>query len=506
MRRQALLVLLLVLRRGFAAEELQLPCVPRDFGFGSVVCVCNASYCDTLPTPILPDVGEALVYTSDVEGARFLKTQHSFLASRNGTGPDVARFTLESTTFQTVLGWGGAFTDAAAKNILDLSPDAQDRLLSSYFSSSGLEYNIGRVNMGGCDFSWRTYTYNDEEGDVELSSFALQPEDTDYKIPVIKRAEAVGGRALRLFASPWTAPKWMKTNNDFVGYGQLRHDMYQPWAEYFVRFLDEYAAQGINYWGLTAQNQPVDGYVPGIAFNCMGWTAEEQRKWVAENLGPTLLQHGYGDVKLMILDDQRYQLPEWAENQRAHKKQERKRARLTHHSRLPCNNSTFCTSYTHFHPFPASGSAPFAVPVALGKWERLESYAHDIIENMNHWVTGWVDWNLALDMQGGPNWASNFVDAPIIVNKEADEFYKNPMFYAMGHFSKFVKEGATKLGLTSQDQKNLDATAFRNPDGSVAIIILNRAVKSIEAVVEVGDRGFLNLNVGPRSLQTIIFV
>lgn len=133
---------------------------------------------------------------------------------------------------------------------------------------------------------------------------------------------------------------------------------------------------------------------------------------------------------------------------------------------------------------------------------------------MNHWVTGWVDWNLALDMQGGPNWAENFVDAPIIVNKvrgrglhsilirlsiylsismavrveephsyhtgclmptkEADEFYKNPMFYAMGHFSKFVKEGATKLGLASEDPKKLDATAFRNPDGSTAVVILNR--------------------------------
>ncbi|ROT76190.1 hypothetical protein C7M84_005258 [Penaeus vannamei] len=120
------------------------------------------------------------------------------------------------------------------------------------------------------------------------------------------------------------------------------------------------------------------------------------------------------------------------------------------------------------------GSFPFAVDVALGKWERLESYARYIIEDMNHWVTGWMDWNLALDMQGGPNWAENFVDAPIIVNKEADEFYKNPMFYAMGHFSKFVKEGATKLGLASENQKKLDATAFRNPDGSTAVVILNR--------------------------------
>ncbi|XP_047479433.1 lysosomal acid glucosylceramidase-like [Penaeus chinensis] len=515
MRRRGLLALLLVLIRGFAAaEEPSLPCVPRDFDFGSVVCVCNATYCDTLPPPALPAVGEALVFTSDIEGARFLRTQLSFSDSQNGTGGDVARFALESTAFQTVVGWGGAFTDAAARNILDLSPDAQDRLLSSYFSASGLEYNLGRVNMGGCDFSWRTYTYADAEGDVELSTFALQPEDTDYKIPVIKRAEALAGRPLKLFASPWTAPKWMKTNNDYVGYGQLRQDMYQPWADYFVRFLDEYAAQGINYWGLTTQNQPVDGYLPGFGFNCMGWTAEEQRKWVAENLGPTLLQHGYGDVKLMILDDQRYQLPEWAENVlndpvaaqyvdgvAVHWYTDQ----YTEPERLTRTHDLF-PDFFILGTEACEGSLPFAVAVALGKWERLESYARYIIVDMNHWVTGWVDWNLALDMQGGPNWAENFVDAPIIVNKEADEFYKNPMFYAMGHFSKFVKEGATKLGLTSEDPKKLDATAFRNPDGSTAVVILNRSIKTIETIVETEDRGSLRLNVGPRSLQTVIFV
>nr|XP_027212886.1 glucosylceramidase-like [Penaeus vannamei] len=120
-------VFLFGLVRGFAAaEEPQLPCVPRDFGFGSVACVSNATYC------VLPPAGRALVFTSDIEGARFLRTQLSFSDSQNGTGADVARFVLESTAFQTVVGWGGAFTDAAAKNILDLSPDAQDRLLSTF--------------------------------------------------------------------------------------------------------------------------------------------------------------------------------------------------------------------------------------------------------------------------------------------------------------------------------------------------------------------------------------
>ncbi|KAG7161551.1 Lysosomal acid glucosylceramidase-like 4, partial [Homarus americanus] len=123
---------------------------------------------------------------------------------------------------------------------------------------------------------------------------------------------AMAAQPLKLFASPWTAPPWMKTNNDYVGYGQLLPEMYQPWANYFVKFLDRYGEEGVNFWGVTAQNEPIDGYVPGFYFNCMGWTAEQQRLWVAENLGPTLKAHGNDDVILMILDDQRYELPRWA--------------------------------------------------------------------------------------------------------------------------------------------------------------------------------------------------
>ncbi|ROT76184.1 hypothetical protein C7M84_005252 [Penaeus vannamei] len=263
--------------------------------------------------------------------------------------------------------------------------------------------------------------------------------------------------------------------------------------------------------GPNSANEPIDGYVPGFFFNCMGWTAEEQRKWVAENLGPTLLQHGYEDVKLMILDDQRYE-PGWAENVLSDPELPstcRASAALV---RRPVHGAG--ATDADARPLPGllprheacEGATPLEVDVALGKWERLESYAHDIIVDMNHWVTGWVDWNLALDMQGGPNWAENFVDAPIIVNKEADEFYKNPMFYAMGHFSKFVKEGATKLGLASEDPKKLDATAFRNPDGSTAVVILNRSANDFEVVLDVEGRGSLRLEVAHRSLHTALFV
>ncbi|KAK7085855.1 hypothetical protein SK128_008436 [Halocaridina rubra] len=370
--------------------------------------------------------------------------------------------------------------------------------------------------MGGCDFSWRPYTYADTEGDIDLNTFQLQPEDLDYKIPVIKRAIAMTEKGIKLYASPWSAPPWMKTNNDYSGFGQLLEEMYQPWANYFVKFLESYASQNISMWGLTAQNEPVDGYVPGFNFNCMGWTAEQQRKWIAENLGPALEASGFGDVILMIMDDQRYELPHWAEVVLNDSVAEQYVDGIALHwygnplsnpDRLNQTHDLFPTRFILGTEACAGfGGDLVEESVHLGSWERLESYAHDIIVDINHWVTGWTDWNLALDMQGGPNWANMSADSPIIVNAVSDEFYKNPMFYAMGHFSKFVKEGAVRLDLSSNDSHNLDATAFQNEDGSTVIVILNRAEAEYEVRIDVSVRGTMTLMVGPRSLQSAIFI
>ena len=115
-----------------------------------------------------------------------------------------------------------------------------------------------------------------------------------------------------MYASPWTAPPWMKSNNDYKGQGYLLPEYYQAWADYFVKFLDAYKAEGIEFWGLTAQNEPWDGLVPNFTFNAMGWNATTQREWIVENLGPSLETAGYGDINLMILDDQRPMVPKWA--------------------------------------------------------------------------------------------------------------------------------------------------------------------------------------------------
>ena len=140
-------------------------------------------------------------------------------------------------------------------------------LLASYYSPNGTEYNFGRVPMASCDFSSHIYTYDDNPGDFGLDKFHLVREDGDFKIPAIKIANSMSKREILLYGSPWSGPAWLKNNNSTYGFGQLigeAGDKYhKTWAMYFVKFLDSYAKLGIKFWGLTVENEPTAGYVPG---------------------------------------------------------------------------------------------------------------------------------------------------------------------------------------------------------------------------------------------------
>ncbi|KAK7085837.1 hypothetical protein SK128_017034 [Halocaridina rubra] len=143
--------------------------------------------------------------------------------------------------------------------------------------------------------------------------------------------------------------------------------------------------------------------------------------------------------------------------------------------------------------------------VSLGSWNRAENYVHSILENSNHHSTGWVDWNLALDMSGGPNWAGNYVDAPIIINAVDDEFYKQPTYYAMGHFSKFVLEGSVRVYSSVSGSDSLESVAFHDPSGATVIVLLNRGEDSLDISVLHGTDEYLNFQVPAKAVQTILY-
>ncbi|XP_069191273.1 uncharacterized protein [Procambarus clarkii] len=488
-------------------------CNPRSFGSDSVVCVCDASYCDLPGRLTLPDPGHYTVVTSSREGLRF-HTDTRELEDKPTAGS--ARLVLDVNDLgQTMLGFGGAFTDAAGINMAGLSAPAQDLLLRSYFDPEGVEYELCRVPIAGTDFSVRPYSYNDDvEDDINLEHFALAEEDRLYKVPVILRAQELSERPLRLLASPWAPPAWMKTNGKLNESGELLPEMRQPWSHYLVRFVKEYEKEGIAMWGLTTQNHPTSD---DIKWNSCEWKKEDMRDWIKESLGPTLEAAGLGRLKVMVGDENRDVLPEYPGATLSDPEAARYVDGVAVHWYTDALHGPEHLDHTHqlfpdkFIIYTESCIVPGLMffndageeAVVLGSWSRAESYAASIIQVVNHHVSGWVDWNLALDMDGGPNWASNQVDAPIIVNKRADEFYKQPMFYVMGHFSKFVVAGS-RLVPSTVDHKNIHTSAFLHPDGHTVLVLLNTGEEAREVSVGVGDQGVANLLLPAKAIQTVI--
>uniref|UniRef100_A0A8C4PTC5 Glucosylceramidase n=1 Tax=Equus asinus asinus TaxID=83772 RepID=A0A8C4PTC5_EQUAS len=432
------------------------PCSPKSFGYSSVVCVCNATYCDSLDPLTLPAPGTFSRYESTRSGRRMELSLGTIQANRTGTG---LLLTLQpDQKFQKVKGFGGAMTDAAALNILALSPAARNLLLKSYFSEEGIEYNIIRVPMASCDFSIRVYTYADTPDDFQLHNFSLPEEDVKLKIPLIHQALELAQRPISLFASPWTSPTWLKTNGAVNGKGSLKGqpgDRYhQTWAKYFVKFLDAYAEHKLQFWAVTTENEPSAGLISGYPFQCLGFTPEHQRDFIARDLGPTLANSTHRNVRVLMLDDQRLLLPRWAQVVLADPE---------------------AAKYVHgLCGLQVLGAE--CAPRLLG--------SRDAVQPQHH--------------HGEP-------PHPIIVDIAKDTFYKQPMFYHLGHFSKFIPEGSQRVGLDASEKTNLDTVALMHPDGSAVVVVLNRSSKDVPLTIKDPAVGFLETVSPGYSIHTYLW-
>uniref|UniRef100_F1L2Y4 Glucosylceramidase n=1 Tax=Ascaris suum TaxID=6253 RepID=F1L2Y4_ASCSU len=508
-------------------DSINRPCVPRSYGNNdkNIVCVCNATYCDDFP-----ELGElkpltAVIYQSSLSGKRFERSTASFKpCDEKLEGVRMVDVKVNGQVrYQSIIGFGGAFTDAAGINVNSLPSGAAEELLQSYFGKHGLQYSVGRIPMASCDFSTHEYSYDDVPDDFALQHFNLTIEDNELKIPHIRRALRLANGDLKLIASPWSAPAWMKTNGRMKGGGKLKGDEDGPyhvtWANYFVRFLKAYNSQNIKLWGITVQNEPSSGSIPDYSFQTMFFNSESERNFVKNHLGPILKNSTVGrDVALMIMDDQRYFLPHWADVVLADEEAEKYVSGIAVHwygdySFVPA----WLLSETHQrHPRKfilateaCNGKDIISHWPILGDWYRGDSYAHDIIMDLSNWVSGWIDWNICLDLQGGPNWVQNFVDSPVIVNATAGEFYKQPMFYVMGHFSKFIRPDSRRVGLTiSNGSAMLEGVAITTPCRQRVLVLNNRddhqayELSIKDAAI---DRMAIRLTLEPRTIATIVW-
>ncbi|CAH0546229.1 unnamed protein product [Brassicogethes aeneus] len=474
-----------------------------DYGY---VCVCDSSKCDTVPE-IDVSTGKFQMFSTSSNKMGFTASSGTLKPSSN-TNFGYKIDLQNSSVKQKVIGFGGAFTDSSGINIKSLPEGAQKNLLNSYFGSSGVQYSLGRVPMGGTDFSIRQYTYDDHDGDLELKYFSLQNEDHVYKIPLIKKAYKLSNNSLNLFASSWTAPPWMK-NTDMYASGILKDEYYQTWADYYIKFFQEYKKSGVNFWGLTTQNEPVDGFVPSLVFplNSLGFTTAQMKKWVSENLGPTIRKSEFKDLKIIAHDDQRTFLQIFSsvwEDDDSGKYIDGVGVHWYWDAFAP-NSVLELAKSSKKDLFLLGTEACNGAPVKLGSWERGQSYIKSIISDFEYGAGGWMDFNLVLNQEGGPHVILNPLDSPIIVNNSTGEFYKQPMYYAMGHFSKFLRPDSVVLEVQNNLTANLKSVAALRPDGLTAVIVYNEGSES--AKVEVISKGgsVLQTSVPAKSINTILF-
>jgi len=408
--------------------------------------------------------------------------------------------------FQTFLGIGGALTDASAETFAKLPKQKQREFIDAHFDEQrGIGYKLARTNIHSCDFSSGSYTYVDE-GDKELKSFSVA-HDKQYRIPFIKEILAATKGQVNIFASPWSPPAFMKDNNDILHGGKLKPEFYQSWANYYAKFIRAYQAEGIPIWGLSIQNEPM---ATQKWESCI-YSAEEERDFLKNHLGPTLSRAGLGDKKIIAWDHNRDLIYQRVSTLLADPQAAKFVWGIGFHWYEPWSggdpmfdnvrlvNETFPDKHLIF----TEGCVDSFDAKRIGEWKFGEQYGRSMIHDFNNGTVGWTDWNVLLDERGGPNHVENFCFAPVHADTKTGELTYLSSYYYIGHFSKFIKPGAKRIA-SSPSRSQLLSTAFLNPDGKAAVVVMNPTDKQASYWLWVsGDAA--EVNSPPHSIQTLVF-
>ncbi len=367
---------------------------------------------------------------------------------------------------QTILGFGGAFTEASGYAISKLPKKQYDNAIKEYFSPEGLNYSFCRTPINSCDFSLDSYAYLQKP---DLSTFSIE-RDKKYLIPMIQAAQNRQPK-LQLLASPWSPPFFMKTNQKMIEGGKLLDEFKQLWANYLVRYVREYESLGISIQYMTVQNEPK---AVQTWESCL-YSPQEEADLVRNYLYPTF-QNAHKQVQFLIWDHNKERVFYRSKSILDDSKTRKIVSGIAFHwysgdhfENLKLVNQNYpekllvategCTGYSQFRTEDEIMNA--------------EIYAHDYLGNLNSRVNGQIDWNLFLDYQGGPNHKQNYCNSPIMINKDNSNYIKNLSYYYIGHFSKFIKPGAKCIAHSKYTDK-IEVTSFQNPDNCIIIVVLNR--------------------------------
>lgn len=398
---------------------------------------------------------------------------------------------------QTIRGFGGAFTEAAGWCFQQLTEEDQERFLQAYFGKEGLGYTMGRTHMNSCDFSLGNYACTSQE----TEPFQME-RDEQYILPLIHKAQQTAGTSISLLLTPWSPPPFMKTNGEMNHGGKLIPKYRELWAHYMACYVQGYQKAGCQVDMVSVQNEPA---AVQTWDSCI-YTGKEEGEFAVSYLRPALDAAGEQNVGILLWDHNKELLFRRAVESMEVPGAEQAVKGFGFHwysgdhfealsmtqSRFPEKELWFtegCVEYCRF----GDSKGP----------DKGKMYAHDLLGNLSHGACACLDWNLLLDEKGGPNHVGNFCEAPIMLRKEGG-FVINPSYYAIGHFSRYIRPGAVRLG-ASIYHNSLESAVFRNQDGSTVAVIFSKASQTLPVwITEDGKSGY-TAQIEPGTLNTFIW-
>jgi glucosylceramidase len=369
-----------------------------------------------------------------------------------------------SKKFQDILGFGGAFTDAACYTFHQLAPSAREQLLHEMFHPSEMGLSVCRTCIGASDYSAKLYSFDDGEPDPDLTRFSIE-HDREYILPVLREARKANPD-LFLFSSPWSPPGWMKFNGTMLG-GSMRNHYLPVYAKYFLKFLQGYAAEGVPVQAVTSQNE-VDTDQDGRMPACV-WPQEYEIQFVRDHLGP-LLERSGAATKIWILDHN-YNLWGRVVDELEDDKLRKYTNAVAWHGYYGTADmiTKVHDSYPDVEMYWTEGGPEYTDPGYLTDWCKWSGTFSDVLRN---WCRSITAWNLALDERGRPNIGPFSCGGVVTINSQTKGITRSGQYWAFAHYSRAIRRGARRFDSQSA-AADLQHVALENPDGQQVLVVTN---------------------------------
>ena len=405
----------------------------------------------------------------------------------------------EEIQYQHIDGFGGALTDSAGTIYNRMNERQKKELLTSYFANQNMNYSMLRIPIDSCDFSVCHYEAVSDQTDRQMKSFQLKrPEETIF--PMLDAIQKTYGKNIDIMLTPWSPPPFMKTNGERNHGGKLKEEYKQFWADYICHYIVEYRKRGYHVVRLSLQNEPkaVQSWDSCI------YSAEDEKIFLSKYLWPALVQNHLTDVEIFI----------WDHN----KERALERAAVTideETDKMISGIALHWYSGDHFEAvrmlhekYPDKKLILSEACIEYCKYsgddvlKNAQHYAHDMIGDFAAGLHAFYDWNLVLDEQGGPNHVGNYCDAPYLYHTDTEQLEKRCSATYLWHFSHFIHKNAVRIG-SSCYTSGIETVAFKNEDGSIAVILLNRTGESIPVYLRRKEQ-CVKLDIPAESITTAI--